>query len=170
MKYEISEYKLRKLWNESIRLERIVSELEKKLKSYKSETFFKNFYKYETDWTSWKDISDNRVYEIELPKNIPNNWLSTLKVSLITKTEDGFLDDLIIYATEYIEVYEATILETFWHFSCIVEYKEDEEKYYAVIRVWVDFYDEGIDKPLDFKFVLTMFNPSDYYEIRTNKE
>lgn len=169
MKYEISDYKLRKLWEESIRLEKIISELEKKLKTYNSVNSFKNIYRYESDWTSWEDIPDNHIYEIELPKDIPDNWLSTLNISLVTKTEEGFLEELINYATEYIEAYGASALETFWDFSYIIEYKEEEEKYYVVIRVSVEFYEDATDKPLFFKFILTMFNPSNYHEIRANK-
>ena len=164
MKYEQTSHKIRKIFEKSNLVKQRLDLIKNSNHIVKSNTLFKNFYIYETEWIKMSEFTDYANYEIELPTEISDILLSTLDVKLIYKTTEGNIIALKEYiSNQYDQDYGYN------YFSYLIT-KKDNEKYYILINAQVFFYDDSFNEmPIELKFILSIHNPNTYYAIRTNK-
>ena len=95
MKYDKTKSKIRKEWTKVSKQSNRLEKLKTYKNSVKSTNYFKNYYKWQTDWRLAGSIN----YELEL-KNFPEDLLPYIKVIPMIKTED-------VYETsEYVDEFE----------------------------------------------------------------
>ena len=164
MKYEQTNHKIKKIFEKSNNIKQKLNIVKSINPISVSKNIFKNFYIYETEWINMNNFSNYTNYEIILPNNISDILLSTLDVKLIYKTTNGYTEALQEYiANDYDREYEYN------YFSYLIR-KKDDERYYVIINSQVFFYDDSFNTlPIELKFILTIYNPNTYYEIRRNK-
>lgn len=165
MKYEQADHKIRKIFNKSQIVNNKLSLIKKPNYFTSGNNLFKYFYIYETEWVTMYELFNTNYtnYEIELPTDIPDILLSTVDVKLIYKTTNAHTKTLENYIADKDDDTNGN------YFSYLIE-KKDNGKYYIIIFVKIYFYDDDNNTlPIELKFILSIYNPNTYYEIRANK-